>query len=152
MREVERCHECGQTIYTHSSLNKGLAQTMINISRFIEHKEVNIFHPEKELLAQNYITSSQRKNISHLGNHGLIAKYKEPGNWVITDKGLGFLRGTEMSKIAIIEKATKTTVGYLDEVTDIKTLMKTNTGYWDQMNYEIKEGRIIREPKQSTLL
>lgn len=154
MNEKEKCGECGQTIYTLSSLNRGLAKTMNNISKFLQKKEGNVFHPEKELLAKSFITANQRGNISHLGNHGLIAKHQEPGNWVLTTKGMSFLENTPVKKVAIIQKATKTTIGYQEEEVTMQQLLTGSGEYWEQPGFRIQEGQIIstRKPTQSSLL
>lgn len=145
------CETCGQRVYTLSSLNKGIVNILIACSKFVEKKGVNVFHPEKELLAHGYITANQRGNISHLGNHGLIAKHHEAGNWVMTKKGLDFLRGAAINKVAVIEKATKTTVGYVSDAgqATLRDIIGNSEEYWQGCNYEIHNGRVV--PKESVL-
>jgi hypothetical protein len=138
------CDLCGQTTITKSSLNKGVTKMMITIARFVESKGINVFHPTSELVGQNVLSFNQRSNLSHLSNHGLLAPYKkEPGNWVITEKGLSFLNGFKVPKVAIIEKATKRTIRYEDEMTDIQKLLG-EPGLWDQPGFTIQGGRVIK--------
>lgn len=146
------CEECNQTLYTKSSLNKGLCETMSQMFRFVAQKGINVFHPEKELLKGGYITANQRGNVSHLGNHGLIAKVDgEPGNWLLTRKASLLMKGGEVSKHAIVDKATKHTVGYLGELTTYQSLMHSSE-YWYQIDFEIQEGRIVPDlPATQTL-
>lgn len=145
-----KCECCGQSLYTTSKLSKGNAEMMISIQKFIGQKGINVFHPKKELLDGSFITANQRGNISHLGNHGLIAKHHEAGNWVLTTKGLDFLKGVPVKKTAVIEKSSKTTVGYLtsDGFVTIQELMKSQP-YWDVHNFEVKDGKVIYENRES---
>ncbi len=146
MNTKEKCEHCEQSIYTESSLNKGVAQMLCAMAKYCEDKGINVFHPEKELLQQGYISANMRGNVSHLGNHGLIAKHKEAGNWVLTTKGLKFLNGESVMKIAIVRKATKETVGYVqDQAVTIHDLLNSQDEYWFQPGFTIVEGRVVKE-------
>lgn len=139
----ERCECCGQTLYTASKLSKGNATMMRAISEFIEKKGHNVFHPAKELVNQGYITNNMRGNISHLGNHGLIAKHKKHGNWVLTTRGLQFLNDVEVWRAVAIDKSTKITIGYIES--EGKTNMSKLLGEsenWTGINFDIVDGEV----------
>jgi len=136
------CPTCGQTTKTKSSLNKAMAHEMIIIGKFIKQKGINVFHPTKELVDGGLMNFNQRTNMVHISNNGLVAPLKgEPGNWVLTRKGMNFLKGEKIPKVAIVDKSTKITIDHEGE-TDIHQLLKGG-GYWEQPGFDIVDGKVI---------
>jgi len=119
---------------------------LVIISEFIEKKGVNVVHPEKELFKLGLFSVAQRVNMTVLGDHGLVAKHESHGNWVLTRKGVDFLNGSEIWKVAAVEKATKRTVGHIEKEgkTTLKKLLGKNAPYWQGLGFTIESGRVIR--------
>jgi len=140
------CKCCGQSLTYVSKLNKGIANMMLKIGRFVSKKGLNVFHPSKELVNKHFFTGNERNNMIHLKAHGFVAKHKEPGNWVITKKGGRFLKGFKVERIAVRSKETKHTIGYIeDEYTRIGDILKTDEPYWDGIDYEVISGRVVTQ-------
>ena len=147
----KKCEMCNQTIYTTSAINKGTATLLSQAVRFIELKGINVFHPEKELLQADMITANMRGNLSHLSNHGLIAPFKkEPGNWVVTRKGFDFLNDVPVKRVAIIDKATKVTIGYQDPEIQYSSIINSNDEYWYQPKCDIVDGKVVKRLDRMT--
>jgi len=142
----ERCECCSQRLYKPAVLSKGYAKMLVIISEFIEKKGVNVVHPEKELFKLGLFSVAQRVNMTVLGDHGLVAKHESHGNWVLTRKGVDFLNGSEIWKVAAVEKATKRTVGHIEKEgkTTLKKLLGKNAPYWQGLGFTIESGRVIR--------
>ena len=143
--EPGRCECCDQTTDYVYALNKGTVHILKAFSRHVDLKGINMVHIEKELV-NNGITGNQYANVKILTAHGLLAKAKdEAGNYVITRKGLDFLQGKTVAKYAIVSKALKRQIGYWNPEEEVCSIKNFNTGeYWEGVNYEIKEGRVIR--------
>lgn len=92
--EVTKCPHCGATIkkYWHR-LNAGLVHALVKVyTRVVEKNENKVSKKELSL------SHSEYGNFQKLRFHGLIAKYKEDGNWVrgtwlLTRRGAQFLKG-----------------------------------------------------------
>jgi len=119
---------------------------LVIISEFIEKKGVNVVHPQKELFAQGLFTVAQRVNMTVLGDHGLVAKHTEHGNWVLTRRGVEFLNGSIIWKVVAVEKATKKTLGHIESEgkTTLKELLGKDAPYWQGLGYTIESGRVVR--------
>lgn len=154
----EVCPHCGQSTTYLLSIDKGSVDILKQIALFIYKKGQNVVHPRKEMEG-TWLTSNQVGNLSRPRFHGLIARYKdEPGNYVLTHKGAQFLKGESVAKFAIISKDKHCQLGYW-RPTDFQCNIHDFTDddeYWEGINYEIKEGRVVllppEESKQETLL
>lgn len=145
----EKCETCDQNCTYTLTLSKGATATLKAIARFIRNKGINTVHPMKEMVKHGLLTPNQNNNLKCLTAHGLLAHVKEEtGNYCMTTKGGRFLRGEEIPKIAIIDKRAKRQVGYYlgDQITITVKDFKTDDPYWEVMDFEIQEGRIIIDP------
>jgi len=148
------CECCEQTTEYALAVDRGTVDIVCAIANFIKQKGINIVHPRKEMESQGFMTSSQVCNLSRPRFHGLIASVKtERGNYCLTRKGIGFLKGTSIPKYAIIDKTTKTLLGYYEPeqyqvtITDI-----LGEEYWEGINYNIEEGRVVTELGQARMI
>lgn len=143
--EPEKCECCGQSKTYIIGLDHGTADTVRAIALMIGRKGLNMVHPRKELEGRG-ISSNQVGNLSKARFHGLIAAVKgERGNYLLTKKGAAFLRNQKVAKYAIISKAEGKQIGYFnpeENMTCISELLD-GTEYWEGVNFEIIEGRVV---------
>ncbi len=144
----ERCECCGQTTTYILAIDRGTANIVKQIALFIEKKGINIVHPRKEMEGDK-LSSNEVGNLSRARYHGLIAKASDnPGNYVMTNKGIKFLQGELIPRFAIVSKTEKCQVGYYlpdENKITFKEAMKGEQ--WDGINYEIVEGRVVLNKK-----
>jgi hypothetical protein len=142
------CPACKQSCTYVVGLDRGSVDIMKAIARFIGQKGINAVHPRKEMEG-TYLTSNQVGNLSRPRMHGLIAHLKgERGNYCLTKKGALFLRGESIPRYAIISKAEGHQVGYFNPETltcRISEYNESGEPYWEGINYDIEEGRIIQD-------
>ena len=181
--EPEICEHCGQAKTYLLPIDYGTALIVKAVAAAIRNKKINLVHPVKEMevsakdwnykraIMEGVLTSNQIGNFTRARVHGLIARSKdEPGNWLLTRKGALFLKGEEVPRLAIIEKSRKVDGGRShkqdyykpDEFRcTVKEMSKPNLPYWEGIDFDIVEGRIVHDlPKkpepstaqQSTLL
>ena len=156
----EKCEHCGQSLTYLLAVDRGTVDIMKAISVAIKRKGINVIHPRKEIeisgrevsyqemVTEGLLTSNQIGNLSRPGFHGLIAKVKgHPGNYSLTGKGMAFLHGASISKFAIISKSSKRQIGYWEPIKFQCTLkdFRPDQEYWEIPDWEIKEGRVIKE-------
>lgn len=150
----EKCECCKQNTTYVLAIDRGTAEIVKQIARFIGKKGSNFVHPRKEMEGA-YLTSNQVGNLSRPRNHGLIARVKgNPGNYLLTKKGARFLRGEAISKFAIVSKAEHKQVGYFEADKHLVRITDFNSTseYWEGINYEVEEGSvIIRKTGDQTL-
>ena len=140
----EKCECCGQTITYIYGLDRGTVDIVKKIARFIEKKGINIVHPRKE----NVLTTTQWNNLSRAKAHGLVAMVEgERGNFLLTRKGSSFLNGESVPKYAIMSKVESRQIGYLEPDTFRVGVKDFDTfgNYWEGINYEVVEGRVIHK-------
>jgi len=168
------CEHCTQTTQYALAVDRGTVDILKAISVRIKIKGVNEVHPRKEMeyggretinykdmVTLGVITSNQVGNLSRARFHGLIARVKErPGTYCMTDKGERFLTGEAIPKFAIIDKTTKSQVGYWNSnrigppwwvtIRDFKP----DQEYWEGWeNYRIYAGKVVsREANQPALV
>lgn len=151
----EKCDCCGQSTTYLLGIDRGTVNIVKKIAQAIGDKGINAVHLSKECLAKGYMTHHEVGNISRPRFHGLVAKIKgEVGNYCLTKKGAAFLRGEPIPKYAIISKAEKHQIGYHEGDKEICTVYDFNNKgeYWQGINYDVIEGRIIKvEGRQATL-
>jgi len=160
----ERCSCCGQTETYLLPIDKGTVDILRAISRAVMFKGINAIHPRKEMevnesanvllfcydtmILEGNLTSNMVGNLSRPRFHGLIARIKgEAGNYCLTTKGARFLNGTPIPRYAIISKVTGHQEGYWQPEkyqVSIKDFY-TDDICWEAINFEIKEGQIIRK-------
>lgn len=143
----DMCPACKQSCTYVIGIDKGSVDIMKAIARFIGEKGINAVHPRKEMEGK-YLTSNQVGNLSRPRMHGLIAHMKgERGNYILTKKGASFLKGEAIPRYAIISKAERRQVGYFNpEVLTCRIYDYNESGepYWEGINYDIEEGRVIK--------
>lgn len=142
------CPYCHQRLTYELAIDRGTVETLKTIASYIKKKGINAVHLTKELQGKG-LTAYQIGNVSRLRFHGLIAKIKgEAGNYCLTRKGIAFLEGREIPKIAFIQKSQAGHGAKLLEYGDeMCTIRDFATGqYWEGIGYEIKEGRVLDEP------
>lgn len=147
VRERSYCECCKQATAYELEIDRGTIDIVKAMAAHIRQKGINAVHPRKELEGKG-LTSNQVGNLSRPRFHGLIAKIpKHSGNYCLTRKGLAFLNGESVPKVAIIRKGTSEApphnAGYLDEMTTIHDFDEFWSEYWSSNGYEIQEGRVI---------
>ncbi len=155
----QKCTCCGQTVDYALTINQGTVDILKAISVAIRNKGINCIHPRKEMeihtkqlpyqimVQAGQLTSNQVGNLSKARMHGLIAKVRgENGNYLLTRKGVRFLKGEPIPRMAIISKMESRTLGYFNEETDMVTIKDYihKEEYWEGINYRIVDGRIIK--------
>ena len=152
----EKCGDCGQYSTYLLSVDRGTLDIVRAIAMAEKRKGVCAIHPRKELevsgmdYAEMYrrglLTSNQVGNLKRPNAHELIAKVpKECGNYYVTKKGFNFLKGADIPRFAIMSKTEKRQIGYYlaDEyAVNVKDLLRSGE-YWEGIDYEIVEGRVI---------
>jgi len=143
----EKCACCNQSTTYVLAIDRGTVHILKQIARFIGKKGINAVHPRKEMEG-TMLSSNDVGNLSRVRFHGLIARVKDnPGNYLLTKKGAAFLRGGLIPRFAIISKAEGHQIGYLKPEDYSCTVhdFTSDTEYWEGINYDISEGRIVRE-------
>lgn len=100
------------------------------------------------MIKEGMLTSNQVGNLSRPRFHGLIAHVKDnPGNYCLTHKGAQFLKGQEIPRFAIISKSENHQIGYYmaDEYTVTVRDFAKDEEYWEGINFDIVEGRIVKD-------
>jgi len=150
----QTCPTCGQSLTYELDIDKGTVKILKVIAERIRTKGINAVHLSKELLG-NGLTHHEVGNISRPRFHGLVAKV--PGNasnYSLTTKGLAFLKGEAIPRVAIIKKATKGAPAHtLDHGEEMVTIGYFERGwgdYWSANGYEIREGRVITQAPVKT--
>lgn len=152
----EKCDCCGlQTTYI-LGIDRGTADIVRAIAMAVKRKGINAVHPRKEIETSNMdyaemyrrglLRSNQVGNLTRPRAHGLIAKVpKERGNYCLTAKGLKFIKGAYIPRFAIMSKKEKRQIGYyLPDEYQVSVRELLNAGdYWEGIDYEIVEGRVI---------
>lgn len=149
----EVCSHCSQSMTYILAVDKGTVMIVKAIAQFIGRKGINIVHPRKEMEGR-YLTSNQVGNLTRARSQGLIAAMKgNPGNYCLTSKGATFLRGEAIPKFAIISKSEKRQIGYFEPEKHMVIVkdFTSSSEMWEGIDYEIQEGRVIRE-RQPTLI
>lgn len=146
--QPEVCQACNQSCTYLLGLDEGTTDIVKAIARFIGQKGINAVHPRKEMEG-TLLTSNQVGNLSRTRFHGLIAAIEgEKGNYLLTRKGVNFLKGARIPRYAIISKVEKRQVGYFEEESltcVISDFQGSDEPYWMGCNFEIVEGRIITQ-------
>lgn len=145
----EACDCCGQTKNYIMRLGKGQALTMLAIYNAVIKFNRNNIHPQKEMVLakksyngtymqmveSGFITPTMNGNMSNLRFHGLIAysDHKSAGRYLITNKGMQFLRGEAVNKTVIVSKVNDCNEGYHapDGLVTINSLLKKDAVFWD---------------------
>lgn len=164
--QPEKCGSCGQSATYVLGIDRGTVDILKAVAVAIRKKGINAIHPRKEMevsgrkpdykemVENGFLTSNQVGNLTRARAHGLIARIKgNPGNYCLTVKGAKFLRGERIAKYAIMSKTTKSQIGYwMPEAYNVSIgMFRPDQEYWEGMNYEIEEGKIV-EIKQPKLL
>lgn len=144
----EYCDHCGQRMGYRSAVSKGLVRMLETIADAIEEKGVNVLNVKKELVDTGKLTVNQYTNKSHLVRLGLLFCVEgEVGNFGLTSKAMGFLKGERIPREAVVEKATKDrgsrTVETSEETCTIHDFMEKGE-YWIVPGFDIREGRVIK--------
>ena len=168
----DKCEHCQQTTTYASMLNRGIMDIVQSIANAIGRKGINAIHPMKEMLAKpgeassrelvrmGKLTPRQIGNITHACRHGLITRLSETGTFCLTKKGAAFLRGEPVPLVAIISKQTHHNIDYLNHADGsprtitVRDLRKRGEegAYWDGINYDIHEGRVIPSTTRKDLV
>jgi hypothetical protein len=171
--EAEICNSCGQAETYLLPIDWGTALIVKAVAAAVRRKGQNIIHPTKEMevpatewtyqraITEGVLTSSQIGNLTRARVHGLIAREKrEPGNWLLTRKGAAFLRGDSVPRLAVIRKTTKTEEGrsHKDEyfmpeqyTCTVREFDKKTAPAWEGIDFDIVEGRIVRDHAQGSM-
>jgi hypothetical protein len=160
--QPEVCPHCGQTTTYLLPVDRGTVDILRAIAVAIYRKGINVIHPRKEMenklvagvsykdmIKEGMLTSNDVGNLSRPRFHGLIAHVKgNPGNYCLTTKGAWFLKGRSIPRFAIISKSEHCQVGYYmaeEQTITIKDLVYEDEAYWQGINFDIVEGRIVKE-------
>lgn len=150
--DQEYCPHCGQKLGYKSAISRGTVEVLKKISRVVDEKGINAVHIEKEMVQKGILTGNQGRNCTHMVRHGLLAHIEgKAGNYCITRKGMGFLRGEAIPKFITVSKANQNegsrTVDHGEEMVTIRQFSKSGE-YWEVPNFDIREGQVIRTPAQ----
>ena len=145
------CDGCGQTTTYLQPLDRGTSDIVKSMANAVWREGKNDIEISKRMvvnpsaghetaesyaamIAQGLMTPSMRNNISKARAHGLLAKVRESsGHWLLTTKGADFLCGKRIPKYAVMSKAEKKQIGYLDDGTPgcETTVGELKGAYWD---------------------
>lgn len=151
--EPHICEACNQTTEYILPIDRGTVDILRAISVAIGRKGINAIHPRKEIereksdIENGFLNSNQVGNLSRPRFHGLIASLDgAAGNYCLTRKGAKFLRGEPVPRYAIISKSEGHQKGYFhpDELVCTINDFKNPDEYWEAINYEIEDGRVIK--------
>lgn len=96
---MTRCPHCQANRKKHSHrMTPGLLAILIKAIKFVKKKDLNFFHPDKDL----NLSRIEYANCQKLRFHWLIAKSGTTGYWVITKKGGKFLRGETRTAVSVV--------------------------------------------------
>lgn len=155
----EVCGHCKQTTSYLVPVDRGAAIIVKAMAAAIRRKGVNVVHPGKEMevprrewtyeraITEGVLPSNFIDNFSRVRFHGLIAKVAdEPGNWCLTRKGAGFLRGEVIPRYAIRSKVEHRTIGYFEPDQHVITVRECagKGENWEGINFDIVEGRVVQ--------
>lgn len=171
--EPEICNSCGQAETYLLPIDWGTSLIVKAVAAAIRRKGINLIHPTKEMevpaaewsyrraIDEGVLCSTQIGNFTRARVHGLIARHHdEPGNWLLTRKGAAFLRGERVPSLAVIRKTTKTEEGrsHKDEyyqpekyTCTVYDFAKQKYPAWEAIDFEIVEGRIVRDHAQGSM-
>ncbi len=130
----EVCPHCHQTASYLIGLDKGCAETLMQILKAVSAKGVNEIHPAREL---NWKDGEKWKltNLSRNKFHGLIASVNKKGYYCLTKKAGKFLRGESIPRYLIRSKITKHNEQYWkpeeNQITFKELLNDSEMPYWD---------------------
>lgn len=149
---AEVCPCCGQTKDYALKVDQGTVDILKAIAMAVKEKGINCIHPRKEIEGK-LLTSNQVGNLSRARFQGLIAKVDidgKKGNYCLTRKGLGFLKGDSIPSIAVISKVEKRLMGYWreDQYRCVITDFKNRDEYWEGVNYHIESGKVVTDTKE----
>lgn len=137
----EVCPCCSQSTTYLLGLDRGSAESLLDILKAISAKGINEIHPAREL---NWKDGEKWKltNLSRPRFHGLIAFLPDKkGYYCLTKKAGQFLRGGYIPRYAIISKVTKHQEGYWKpqehQVTFNELLKDSDIPYWDGAEQKI---------------
>ncbi len=152
----EKCECCGQSTTYVLAIDKGSTDIVKGVARAIEKKGINCVHVNKELVGK-YLTPLQMTNMTRPRSHGLIAHVEGEGmkgNYLLTKKGMDFLKGKRVPKYAIISKTEHRQIGYHEPETLTTTIHECQGKgeYWEGIGYEIEEGRVVHLKEVSKTL
>lgn len=156
------CECCGQTTTYLLAIDKGTAEIVKAVARYIGQKGINAVHCGKEMETEGLLTSNQVDNLTRPQKHGLLARVPgNPGNYLLTRKGSDFLHGKPVPRFVIVQKGRAEerahTLGYFEPekyTVTINDFNSTEPGeYWEGINYEVREGEVIHTlpPKDGKL-
>lgn len=131
----EVCPHCHQTASYLIGIDKGCAETLLQILQVISKKGINEIHPSREI---NWKDNQKWKltNLSRNKFHGLIAPLKDKkGYYCLTKKAGKFLRGEAIPRYLIRSKITKHNEQYWKPeenlITFIELLSSSEIPIWD---------------------
>jgi hypothetical protein len=161
------CPHCQQTTNYEARLDKGTANIVLSIwyaIRRLQRNRVHL-HNDMECMSKTYpdynaivqsgrMTSKMINNIFKARYHGLVARAgdKGDGEFLLTPKGAGFVRGKPVALRAIADKLTHTNAGYINPETEtvtINKLLRKETPWWDLSVFEYEP--VEKENRSKTL-
>lgn len=139
------CVCCSQTTNYAMSLDRGTVHIVLAIYNAVRRLGRNRVHLDNEMVVargeygeyrdmveSGYMTNSMRQNVLRARYHGLVAfADKGSGEYLITPKGVAFLRGEPVLKTVIVDKLRHKNDGYFepDGSVTLTTLLKKEP-YW----------------------
>lgn len=122
-------------------LTPGLVNIFMKFVEAIKSKGINNVHLQDEV----HLTKNEYNNFQKLRYFGLVAKGEKTGNWVLTKRGLAFVRSEEPVSLWVgtfrnlIEERSEETV-YINNF-----INKGFLGEWFQkeFDFDISQGKLI---------
>lgn len=147
----EKCPHCGASMkkFWHR-LTPGMTNALIKAYTYVSSVGENKFHLYNDLIGEYKLTTTEQMNWTKLRFHGLVAKYRENGEWVrgywvITSRGSDYLKGNIQIPVKVQTFRNKV-VDHDTELVTVTDVMRS-VPYW-QKDFSCD----LFAPKQQSLI
>jgi hypothetical protein len=146
MPTEEYCPTCGASMKkAWHTLTPGLVGALVKIYKEVSSKGENVW-----VRRGNDLTKNEDSNLTKLRFHGLIARVKKdgervPGEWLITRRGVDFLRG-EIQIPRRVQTFRNRVIDHDEQLVTVTDVMKGETWWEQKFDYSIFEptqGKLI---------
>lgn len=139
LKNKEICANCGESMkaYWHN-ITTGLVSDLIKAIEFVKSNNKNSFHLARDL----QLNKSEYNNFQKLRFHGLVAKDKKVGYWLITKRGGQFLRG-EISIPKSVQTFRNQVIGHSEDSVSFRNFKSDFPYFQSEFAQEIQQGKLL---------